>query len=151
SGDQSSCGVWPDAVDGREQRADLVLFELGLDVPIELAKAPSKDVEVLAVALDLHAVCLPMMTTDGDLRRLDELVGELETDKVHSVILEVGQGAGPDAHESFRSGVVLENGGGQLTVERLDVASELGKAEIDQAVKLANPVVEVLLEPVAET
>jgi hypothetical protein len=45
--------------------------------------------------------------------------------------------------------ILGEQAGGELACEGADVAGELGEAEIDEAVELADAVVEVLAEAVA--
>ena len=44
----------------------------------------------------------------------------------------------------------MQDGAGQFAVEAMDVAGEFGKAEIDQAVELAQPIAEVLQQPLAQ-
>ena len=56
---------------------------------------------------------------------------------------------GRSAGEGLRGGISGEQAGGEHAVEAADVAGELGEAEIDQAMQLADAVVEVLAQPVA--
>ena len=49
----------------------------------------------------------------------------------------------------MRGGIVGQQTGGEHAVEAADVAGELGEAEVDQAMQLADPVAEILPQPVA--
>src|SRR5262249_53933809 len=147
-GEDACRGLRTDAIDRRQQLANLVLVERGLDVGAEIADATAQEVDVLAGVLDLHAVRVAVMTADGDLGSSDEGAGALAAHLVPTVIAELSEGPGHD-RKGLGRGVLVEDRGRELAVERLDVARELGESEVDGAVKLPDAVGHVLHEAVA--
>jgi hypothetical protein len=139
----------PDAVNRGQEAADLVDLEQPLDVALARLQALAPEDEVPADVADLDPVRRPVMLADRAPGGLDQLAGEFATDLVPAVVAQLGQMVRRGDRERLSGRVVGQDHGGQLAVERADIAGELRKAEVDQAVQLADPVVEVRLEPVA--
>ena len=97
----------------------------------------------------LQGVGRSVVVADRMLGGLDELSGEFVADQVASVVAQSGQPARRGASEGVRGGIFGQQTGGEHAVEAADVAGELGEAEIDQAMQLADPIVEILPQPVA--
>ena len=87
----------------------------------------------------------PVMVADGALGLVDELAGQFGSDTVTAIVAQLGDPMGRSLFEIARGRTLGQQAGGRHGVEAVDVAGDLGKAEIDQAVKLAHAVVEVLL------
>ena len=93
-----------------------------------------------------------MVLADGGLCGLDQLLGQFGADEVAAVVAQLGQAAWAlRGRRRVRSGIGREQAGGEHAVEAADIAGELGEAEIDQAMQLADAIVEVLAQPVAVT
>jgi hypothetical protein len=90
------------------------------------------------------------MVADRTLGRVDEQAGELGTHWVSAVVAQFGEAFDRHAAEGGGGGIVMEDCAGQFAVEAFDVAGELGEAEVDQAVKLAHAITEVLHQPVTQ-
>lgn len=149
-GQQAGGGLGPDARDRGEQLADVVGAEQALDVALDGAEAAAPEIEVLAGVADLQAIGLAVMLADRGRRGGSERLGHLLTDPVTPVIPPVGQPADRNAAEGPGGRVLAQDGRGQRAPEVRDGARELGEAEVDQAVELADPVAEVLDEAIAE-
>ncbi len=149
-GDEPGRSIGADAVDAGEQRADFVHAQGGVDVMVELAQAPTQGVEILAGIAHLHAVGCAVMVADRTLGRVDAQAGELGTHWVSAVVAQFGEAFDRHAAEGGGGGIVMEDCAGQFAVEAFDVAGELGEAEVDQAVKLAHAITEVLHQSVTQ-
>ena len=91
-----------------------------------------------------------VMLADGAASGLDQGLGEFGADEVPAVVAQLGDTARGGAGEGVGGGVFGEQAGGEHGVEAADVTGELGKAEIDQAVQLADAVVKILAQAVGE-
>ena len=147
-GDDACCGLWPDAIDAGDQLACDMGIEQVLDVVLDLGEALAPSVEVLADMSGLQLIGGSMMLTDRMLGGLDQGMCQVGSDEVSSIIAQPGDAAGCGAGKGMRGGVFGEEAGGEHAVEAANVAGELGKAEIDQTMELANAIIEILAQPV---
>jgi hypothetical protein len=147
-GDDACCGLWPNAIDAGDQLACDMGIEQVLDVVLDLGEAFAPSVEVLADMSGLKLIGGSMMLTDRMLGGLDQGMGQFGSDEVSSIIAEPGEAAGCRAGEGMRGGVFGEEAGGEHAVEAANVAGELGKAEIDQTMELADAIIEILAQTV---
>ena len=97
----------------------------------------------------LQRIDRTVMLADRVLRCAHQPFSQFGADEVAAVIAQLRQTPGIGTREGLRRGVFGEQRGGQRAVEAADMAGEFGEAEIDQAVELADPVVEVLAQPIA--
>ena len=149
-GDQARGGLGPDAVDRREELADLVVLERALDVLAQRADPPAQQVDVLAGEAHLGPVDLRVVTADRARRGADEILRQLAAHLVEAVVAEIGEALDRDADEGLSSRVLVEDRGRELAVERPDEADKLGEVEVHQPVELPHAVAEVLDEAVAQ-
>src|SRR5262245_64916776 len=63
-GDEPRRGLGPDPVDRREQRAEIVVVEAALDVPLEGAPAPPQQFQVLTGVANLESIDLAVVVAD---------------------------------------------------------------------------------------
>lgn len=149
-GDDTGGRLRSDPLDGGQQLADLVGVEqVFFDVALDVGQAPSPQIEVLADMAGLQRVGRSVVLADGAFGSLDQLLGQLGADQVTPVVAKFGEPSRVGASEGLCGWVFGEQAGGEHAVEGADVAGELGEAEIDQAMELADAVVEVLAQPVA--
>src|SRR5512142_2800208 len=92
---------------------------------------------------DLDAVGGTMMVADRDLGRRDQRRGQLRTDLVDAVVDQLSETSRRSTGKGLRVRVLGQQRAGQHAVQALDVATELRKAEIDQAMELTDAVAEV--------
>lgn len=142
-GDDAGGRVRADPLDAGEQPPDLVGVEQALDVALDLGESPAPELEVLADMARLQRVDRSVMLADRAPGRVDELARESVADLVAAVLAELREPLRAGTRERLCRGIFGEQAGGEHAVEAADVAGELREAEIDQAVELARPVVEV--------
>ena len=143
----AECGPMPSMV--VQELADLVGVEQALDVALDLGQAAAPEVEVLAEVAGLQRVDRAVMLADRALGRRRRAARPARGRPGGGRRSAAWRGAaGWRGRRPARSGI-RRGGGGEHAVEAADVAGELGEAEVDQAVQLAHPVVEVLAQPVA--
>ena len=137
-----------EAVDAGQELADLVGVEQALDVALDLDEPTTPEIEILADVPGLERVGRPVVLADRALRRRDQRFGELGPDQVAAVVAQLREATRLRADEGLRGGIFGDEAGGEHAVEATNVAGELGKSEVDQALQLAHPVAEVLPDPV---
>jgi len=64
-GDQARRRLRADALNGREQRPDLVVAQQTFDITLESTKAPAQQVEILTGVAHLDAIGLAVMASHG--------------------------------------------------------------------------------------
>src|SRR5512132_3401955 len=137
-GDEADHGVGADARDRGEQRADLVFFELAADVVVQFPDASAQQVQVLAGVADLDAVGGTMMVADRDLGRPDQRRGQLRADLVDAVVDQLGETSRRSTGKGLGVRVLGQQRASQHAVQALNVATELRKAETNQAMQLTD-------------
>ena len=148
-GDDACNRLRADAVDGEQQLADRMRVEQVLDVVLDLGEAASPQIQILADVTRLQRIGGTVVVADRTLGGIDELAGEFVADQMTPVVAQSGQPGRRGASEGVRGGIFGQQTGGEHAVEAADVAGELGEAEIDQAMQLADPIAEILPQPVA--
>src|SRR5580698_5737320 len=149
-GDYPRCCHRSDAVDGREQLADFMLAQRGFDAPLEIAQALTLEVDVLARVLDLHPISVPVMLPDGGFCRGDQLCGELAADLVPTVVDQLRE-LPRQCWKCRRSRVLVQNRRRELAIQSLHVSRELGKPEVDRAMKPSHRIPHVLQDTLAKS
>src|SRR5690606_7649769 len=91
-----------DAVDARQQLADLVAVEALADILVELLDAISQRRDVFARVADLELVNRALVAPHAGLGGLAERLRELETDDVTPVVPQLGQRARIGGAEPLR-------------------------------------------------
>ena len=97
----------------------------------------------------LQPVCRPVVLANGAFCGLDQLRGAFGSDPVAPIVAQLGQPLRRGAGEIVRGGAFGKECARQHAVQPAHVAGELGKAQVHQAVELADAVVEVLPDTVA--
>lgn len=144
-GDDAGGALRSDAVDGGEQLSDLV----GVGQVLDVGQAPAPEVEILADVAGLQRAGRPVMPADGARGGLDQVLGEFRPDRMPPVAAELRRAARGGAGEGACVRILGEQAGGEHAVGGADVAGELGEAEVDETVELADAVIEALAGPVA--
>ena len=83
------------------------------------------------------------MPADRDLGRRDQRRGQLRADLVDAVVDQLGETSRHSTGKGLRVRILGQQRARQHAVQALDVAGELGEAEIDQAMELTDTVAEV--------
>ena len=117
---------------------------MGVQEPLDVALDLTPEIEILADVPGLERVGEPVVLAHRAVRRRDQRCGELGPDQVAAVVAQLREAARLRADEGLRGGIFSDEAGGEHAVEATNVAGELGKSEVDQAVQLAHLVVEVL-------
>jgi hypothetical protein len=89
--DQARRGLGADAVDGRQQRANFMVAQPALNVPLELLDPLPEDLQILAGIAHLDLIGRSLVLAHRLSSRLQEHLGELRPDAMAPILSQLGQ------------------------------------------------------------
>src|SRR5215471_7449999 len=135
-GNDHSRGDVADAANGSQELSDLMLLEGACDFPIQPLKPFAQGLEILAGIAHAELMAGAMLTADRDRRRIDQLLRQLRTYLVATVIAEFRQPLARDSAQSLCGRILMQDRAGEFGVEVFEIARELGKTQIHQSMQL---------------
>jgi hypothetical protein len=125
-----------DAANAGYELTDLVLLERSHDFSVQAFKPCAQGLEILAGIAHAELVAGTMLTADRDCRRLDQLLRQLRTYLMVAVVAESRQALTRNSAKSSRGRILPQDRGGEFGAEILEIARELGKTQVYQAMQL---------------
>src|SRR6266849_2881433 len=111
-----------------------VVAEPGADIAIEPLKPLAQSLEILASIAYAGLMGRSVLAANRDRGGVDQLPRQFLAYAVAAIIAQPGQAFVGEAAKNRSRGILAQDSGGQPGVEVLEIAGELGKAQIDQPV-----------------
>src|SRR5215469_12533287 len=103
---------------------------------VQPLKPFTQGLEILAGIAHAELMAGTMLTADRTCRRIDQLLRQLRTDLVATVIAEFRQPLARDSAQSLCGRILMQDRAGEFGVEVFEIARELGKTQIHQSMQL---------------